>query len=479
MNLRRNWRQIALISVFVSTFLLIGLHLYHENLARLFAANQVQSGQDAENAPYRSVVDLDLGEVEVRGFNHMGSIRAYMQFSQDEKRLAIGTDSGEILMIETTSGKVLWREKVGIGKISALTFSADGQDLYVGETSPEGKIVCVAAKDGKLLWQYATVNEIGVDLRHGSLPGIVRIICDEENHIYFLSKRYENDQNGKISYHTRIYCFNRDGSAKWLSPTDRNMDAWVDWISVDHNAERLVFGTANVAGVHYEFGDSLYFVDAQTGNVLNTATIDGVIPYEKTALRGSPNISAEGNFVAAMASDGRAFLYDPQGKIIWHRTLSEPKKFGNVYLNAVGRDAYVVGDYVVFSTLNTYNSANWQLPTPVEHPSSNRLFVFDKSGDFRYQWQAGGAVEDVAFAYPYAAVAIGKNTKTKRTEVHGLRILNLESGEIEAVIPTAGPNISAAISPHHQYIAAIEVPIKKNDGTIVGSYQLHLLKNKG
>ena len=479
MNNLKKWRNVLMIGLFIFTFIMIGMHLYFENLPKIFSADEkTLLGQESWEHKCKSVVDVDLGEVEIRGFNHMGSIRAYMDFSADEKRLAIGTDSGEILLLQTEDGKILWRQQVGIGKITALAFSPDGQSIYVGETSPEGRMICLESQTGKVTWNYKTVEDIGVDLKHGSLPGTVKIICDQEKNVYFLSKRYENDQNGKIVYRAKIFCFDEQGEKKWAMPNASNLDAWVDWISVDEKMNTLVFGTANVSGMQYEFADSLYYVNAKTGEIKNSVQIAGIVPYEKTAMRGSPNISVDGNFVSAMASDGRASLYDGKGTLLWKRTLSEPKKFGDVYLNAVGRDAFIIKDYVVFSTLNTYNSANWQLPTPVEHPSSNSIYVFNKTGEFLYQWKAGGAVEDVAFAYPYAAIAVGKNTKTKNVEVHGLRLLNLETGEIEVQIPTKGPNIAAAISKNGTYIAAVEVPLKKNDGTVVGTYTLHLLRNE-
>ena len=198
MNNLKKWRNVFIIGLFVFTFIMIGMHLYFENLHKIFSSDEkTLSMQDRWEHKCESVVDIDLGEVEIRGFNHMGSIKAHMEFSTDEKRLAIGTDSGEILLLQTEDGKILWRKQVGIGKITALTFSPDGKYVYVGETSPEGRIVCLDSKSGQAIWDYKTVEDIGVDLKHSSLPGTVKIICDQEKNVYFLSKRYENDKKGK------------------------------------------------------------------------------------------------------------------------------------------------------------------------------------------------------------------------------------------------------------------------------------------
>jgi hypothetical protein len=179
-----------------------------------------------------------------------------------------------------------------------------------------------------------------------------------------------------------------------------------------------------------------------------------------------------------MASDGRAFLYDAKGQQVWQRVLSAPKKIGGVYLNAVGRDAYVVGNNIVFATINTYNNANWQLPTPVEHPSSNSVFLFDIAGKLVGRWQAGGSIEEMAFTPNTVVAAVGRNTKTKDAAVHGLYVLTLPAAQLEERLAIAGPCIAVAVQPQGEYIAGIEAPLQLDDGQIIGDYRLHIWQKK-
>lgn len=54
--------------------------------------------------------------------------------------------------------------------------------------------------------------------------------------------------------------------------------------------------------------------------------------------------------------------FDENGSILWQRVLSKPHKVAGGWYNAAGRDAYIVPEGVVFTTINTFNRANWQIP---------------------------------------------------------------------------------------------------------------------
>lgn len=57
-------------------------------------------------------------------------------------------------------------------------------------------------------------------------------------------------------------------------------------------------------------------------------------------MRGSPNFSEDGEFLAAACSDGRGMLFDAAGKVLWQRELSKPAQIDNVWINASGRDGF-------------------------------------------------------------------------------------------------------------------------------------------
>lgn len=459
----------SLFALFLLTILFLGNLAINDHVKKTTTA----SSKSANDEVYKTLLTVELGDVEARDYNRMGSIRAFLEFSPNGDSLIAGTENGEIIAINTGGSAVIWREKIGIGKITALMFSKDGKFLYVGESSPEGNIFCLDAKTGQKIWQRSSTTDLGIKIRAKSLPSIVKIIT-RENRVYALGLRYERLANGELAYLSKLYALDVQGAEVWQFPSEGCMDAWVSWFNVDENNSRLVFGTANYSqNVLYRYDKNLYGLDAANGKVAWGNDIAPILDAKRTVMRGSPNISADGNTIAAITSDGRGFVYDKAGQLLWQRTISEPKEISNgIYLNAVGRDAYIIDDYVIFATLNTYNSANWQLPAPVEHPSSNNIVVFDRNGNFKSHWQAGGSIEQMDFSYPYAAAAVGRNTKTKDPTIHGLYIYDLVEGKITGRIVTEGPAIAAAVARQGELAAVVEVPLKLDDGRIIGRYKL-------
>lgn len=468
---RIKWRFLVVMLVFIITVGAMG----GLSLQELATTLTLPSSAMPVDNTYQQIFTLELGAVEARDYQRMGSIRSFLAFSPAGDSLVVGTDLGELIVVRVEQPVVLWRKQLGIGKISAVTFSVDGKLLYVGESSPEGNLFCLDSQTGSLLWQVRTVDDIGVDLKQRSFPAVVKLIV-RQGYVYVLAMRHQALGRGVSEYHSKFYCFDTSGQPQWVFPTIDSLDAWVNWFSVDDAAKQLVFGTANYSESTIIYDKTLYAVDAINGKLRWGIDIPPIAAAKRTIMRGSPNISDDGSLIAAMASDGRGFAFAADGSLLWQRTLSAPKLINGVYLNAVGRDAYVLDNKVIFCTLNTYNSANWQLPTPIEHPGSNNLVVFDWAGQFITRWQAGGSIEELAVAYPYAVTAVGRNTKTKDTSVHGVYVYHLEQGALNGWVNTAGPAVAAATSANAQIIAGVEVPLKLDDGSIKGSHRLFLAK---
>ena len=461
-------------SLFLVSLAALGHYVFYGETA---GSHAVLGATTSQTTVYQRVAEIDLGPVDVKNYQRMGFTRGIVKFSPDGKWLGVGTENGQ-LMLFTTHGNLLWRKANGLGKLTAMEFSADSQVLYVGENSVEGNLYCFDINSGQERWKTSSAKDIGADIRRKSYPGIVRIVTDKKARVYALAQRHEKVDGGQNVYRGKIYCLTQQGRQAWEFPVVP-MDAWVNWMSVDDAGQLLTFGTANFEPeTHYRFDKNIYGIDAELGIASWDAAISPQPPYERTILRGSPNLAADGRNLAALASDGRAFLFDSNGSERWRRFLSQPKEINGVYLNALGRDAYVVGDRVVFATINTYNNANWQMPTPVEHPSGNSLFLFSLEGSFVKKWQAGGSIDELAFSSQGLVAAIGRNTKTKDLSVHGLVLLRLSDGEIIDRIASEGPCIATAISPDGRFAAGIEAPIQTDSGTIVGKYRLILIEKR-
>lgn len=467
------WRWIIVL-IFAVSLAALGYYVFVADSGVRRTAGPGQNG-----GTYRQVAQLSLGQVEVKNYQRMGFTRGYLRFSPDSGRLAVGTETGQIIML-SREGTVLWQRPAGLGKVTAMEFSPDGACLYVGETSADGSLYCLDAASGREWWKNGLAAGLGVDLKRKSHPGIIRILTDRAGRVFALTQRYDRSARGESFYFAKIFCVNPEGKEIWRYPADEAMDAWVNWLSVDKQGRRIVFGTANFdTEHHYRYDKNAYCLDADSGLEAWSVNIEPNPPFQRTILRGSPNIAADGKYVAAMASDGRAILFDSQGQELWRRHLSVPKKIDEIYLNAVGRDAYVLGDFAVFTTINTYNNANWQLPTPLEHPSSNSLFIFTVGGQLVAKWRAGGGIEEIAYTSTrQLAAAVGRNTKSKDTSVHGVYLLDMPNAAAVEKLATEGPCAAVAISPDERLVAGIEAPLQLDDGSIIGGYRLWLWEKK-
>lgn len=89
-----------------------------------------------------------------------------------------------------------------------------------------------------------------------------------------------------------------------------------------------------------KYRDTMYLIDKKTGQLINSIEVPPVAPFENTVMRGSPNFSEDGEFLAAACSDGRGMLFDAAGKVLWQRELSKPAQIDNVWINASGRDGF-------------------------------------------------------------------------------------------------------------------------------------------
>lgn len=470
----RNISTLSILALFIFTVGALGIHVLDSTTGLAVSTTQVSR----HSGEYEKVVEVFLGKVEAHNYQRMGFTKGFIQFSPDNRYLAVGTENGEVLML-TNTGKTLWRKNIGLGKMSALEFSRDSKYLLIGESSQQGYLLCFDATDGTEKWRQASVGELGVEIKDKTYPAIVAIRTDETGRVYAVGQRYIRFADGRNEYRGRIYQFDETGKRLAAFPYDHNLDAWVSWISVDRQGNRAVFGTANWDAIQTNrYVDNMYCLDENLDR-LWSMVIPPIYPYQNTTMRSSPEISGDGKYVAGIASDGRCFLYDGgEGRELWRRNLSEPQKISGVYMNANGANVQIVGEHFIFTTGNTYNRANWQLPTPVEHPGSNSMFVFNLQGQLVNRHRFGGMIEQIAVSKQLAAIAVGRNVRTKDPEVHGLHITSLPGAQTIDYIATDGPCVGSAISPDGRYAAAVEAPLQLDDGRIIGEYKLILVESR-
>jgi outer membrane protein assembly factor BamB len=459
---------------FACSLAALALHIFPELQP---AANLTKLKKTASRTGrHEKVAEIPLGKVEIRGYKQMGSTPGLVRLSPDGARIVVGTESGEVMLLDTT-GNRLWSRKIGMGRISALEFSRNNRRILVGENSQQGAVICIDARNGAEIWRKASADELGVDIRRKTFPGIMSIKVDAQDNVYAVALRSIRYPSGKTDYSARVYRFAPHGTVT-LFPREQNIDVWVSWCGVTPDGDTVAFATSDYTpGPERRFHDNIYAYDIRTGELRWSLPLVKVPPYDRTNMRFGPEISVDGQVYGGVSADGRAFLVSDAGRLLWSRTLSAPQLIQGVYVNAMGHAVQHVGEFTAFSTGNTYNRANWQLPTPVEHPQSNSVFMFDRAGRFLKRRQLGGMVEELQAAGQQLVVAVGRNIRTKDPAVHGMMVMTAPGLEVVDFLPTDGPCVTAVADPVH--IVGLETPLQLDSGEVVGQYRLHIWRRVG
>lgn len=427
------------------------------------------------NHPEGGIV-VSLGDMEGRNYDRMGFEGGVVLYSKKLDGWLAGTTNGEIYALHL-DGSEDWEHSIGSGGIRALALSKDGSILYVGEQSPEGVLYALDVSNGNVLWSFSGRSVIGAESAIKADPSPISISTDEKGNVYAVFYRFTLRKDRKRGYISRIISFTQDGRERWRYPKNENLDCWANGGDVSGYSGRFAFATANYEegqNKHLTYDSTLYVIDTETGQLIHNETIPAAPLFGNTTIRSGPTYARDGRYLAAIASDGRGFLFDPDGHVLWERWVSKAQQVQNSWINAAGRRADVLPEGVAFTTINTFNRENWQMPSPVIHPSSNSLFLFTLDGTFKFRYTAPAEIEDTVYQSGTAAIAIGRNVRNHDYKAHGMVVVSLQDGSVLARYHTAGPVQAAAMSEDGRYVAGIEVPAVTPEGNLIGAYRLHI-----
>ena len=171
-----------------------------------------------------------------------------------------------------------------------------GQRMYTG-SCPDGKVCCLDAADGSLIWEWNNTIDPRVDcLRVKSSPAIAA----HGNNLYIYVT--SNNPDG------RLYCLNENGTMLWYYEPSESSDSG-EYISqaasIYNNTAgemRVFFG--NDAGKLYALGEGM------CGDVNSDASVDIYDVTKVTKRASDPNYYLKSPWAADVNGDGEVDIYD-------------------------------------------------------------------------------------------------------------------------------------------------------------------------
>ncbi|RKU19911.1 hypothetical protein C6503_07055 [Candidatus Poribacteria bacterium] len=419
-------------------------------------------------------------------------------------KLAVATDSGHLAVLQTLSGKTLWKTRISEGYVRRMAFSPDNSLLYIGEQAADGFIYCYnfAASESTLRWKYRTADDIETSTPSHpdsvyawvSYPGpaCMRTLANGDLLVASVHSWTENDIPRKLS---QLYRFDSEtGEVIWKWPREGAVPRVIRWfdVSADGKTLALVMDNGhNLQGNAAKESDigSLIVLNAEDSMTKWSMDIEPLREYfaQVTFWKGV-SISPDGKFINLTTDDGRAFMFDANKlEPIWKENLTTPLEVSGIPIVATSGTIGATDAAALFVTGDTYIPYHLrkgaQRPSAA-HPNGMTLFAYSWSGEKIWQWQLENMPQGLRIDDKdrYAALSVSKRTQDPNESLHGVSVFDLtaEGGGLSKYLYTYRtegqlPYDTLAISADGAFIVVVEVPIAMPDETVRGKSRVHVL----
>lgn len=237
--------------------------------------------------------------------------------SRAEDQMYLGSHSGWFYAMQATTGKVLWKRK--LGSVSARALVHRGR-IYVG--TDDGYLICLDSY-GEEQWRYATRAPI---LQEPVVAGDAVVVANEGDQVYALDLdsgkfrwlyKTDSDEEYTLRGHSgltvgdeHIYAGFADGSVVAL----RMASGTVSWMAslrggnerfVDVDTTPIVFGDQVVAA---SSSGGLYGLDKESGRI-----------RWRHQVEGGGGLVADDDRLYFVAAQAGVHAFDRDGNLIWRQ----------------------------------------------------------------------------------------------------------------------------------------------------------------
>jgi hypothetical protein len=413
-----------------------------------------------------------------------------LTFSPDGRMLAIGAHTGDLLVVDAYTGRVISHRQLAETLIRQVDWARDGQVLYAAEQSPDATIHALSPSTLETLASYRLADDVGSsplppasDL-YGvyTLPAAygLAVLPDGDLLVAATHGWNEGEQRRNAS---KVLRLRQQGAALvpvagW--PAEGAADAVLGAISVggDRVAVALRRSAAGPAPAGLPI-DGVALLDLQQLTLIGSERFEPLAPYFPGVFIWDSLVVGP-SWLAVGMGDGRLVVREGEGESTFE--LGAPVMAGSVpiassigFLRSSGERLFAVTS----RTTIPYGAASPELRPPQAHPNENTLWSYlrkDGRWERQFGWRGPPVLAGLALSDDEVAVGAGPREGDDRRDQFGALVFDVEGdGQPTAFCATEGPAFHRlALAPDGR-VAVAEVPFRVGDD-VYGRYQVTVLR---
>jgi hypothetical protein len=418
-----------------------------------------------------------------------------LAWSPDGARLAVGSHTGEVLVLDGWTGTVLARKRLAETMVKHVVWSLDGATLDAAEQSPDANVMALDPQTLAARWTLrladiveTTAPPSGEDI-YGifQLPAAYGLQVLDSGDLLLSALHSWRDASGTARNRSQVLRLTPDGTiaARW---PEQPADATLKHPRVSGD---------RVAVIVSRSADGPPPADLPLGGVqvltlpdltpLMSATTPALEPwFRKANIWAAMDVQAEPGRLMMGFGDGRVRVVADDGSDTLSTSTGAPIMAGDVPIHASIGWGLLHDGRAIFTTSGTnipWGAASPETRPPSVHPGANRLWVHQQDGGLDWVFSDDHALQGASLAEDgrHLIVGAGDRSTDHRRDLYGALIFDLQAdedsaGPLRAFCPTAGPVSSRHAMSRDGRVAVAEHPYLDEDGALKGAYRVTVLR---
>lgn len=442
-----------------------------------------------------SLFSVDLGDLDSLVAMGREAPDTALAFSPDGSRLAVGTYLGAVMVLDGWTGEVLARRGLAETLVKRLAWSADGSVLYAGEQSPDAALHALDATSLETRWSRILADEVGRspmpagEEKHGiyELPATYGLEVLEGGDILVAATHSWTAAEGRRENRSRLLR---------LSPRGETVAGWPSQAAAITLLRLRVSESGDLAALsvgHSADDPPPPGLPVHGVQVLRTAdlspvsqhTVEPLAPWFTSSWMWEAMDVSDAQGVLMGFGDGRVHVQSLEGETRLALTTGAPIMAGEVPIAASVAFGLFAADRLVFTTAGTnipWGAASPELKPPMAHPNANALWVHDASGELQWTWTGSHQLNGLAATGDTLLAVAGERRSDERQDLFGALLFDLAadkgsgSERLVATCATPSPPFFKPAAAADGRVALAELPWRKADGSVAGSYRVTVLR---